>query len=298
VKLASWVWKGLFTQNVPDGCWFGCTMSCAHAVDNFELKTGPYKGQKVMVDGPEYETVGGCGSNPAIFDPAAVLEINFYCDTYGLDTISFGTLTGFIMDCYENGILNRERCGGLEMTWGNWQATLEMMHQIGAARSRPGRRQGRKVHAGVFRQGIRRRSPVPQGHRHARQGAGAIRIHVKGIAGQQGGYYMTNKGPQHDEAWLIFMDMVNNHIPTFEKKAEALHYFPVFRTWFGLQGLCKLPWNDVEPVDNASHAEPNKVPEHVQNYVDIYNAITGDRSTRRKCCCNRSASTISSASST
>jgi aldehyde:ferredoxin oxidoreductase len=25
---------------------------------------------------------------------------------------------------------------------------------------------------------------------------------------QQGGYAMTNKGPQHDEAWLIFMDMV------------------------------------------------------------------------------------------
>ena len=37
---------------------------------------------------------------------------------------------------------------------------------------------------------------------------------------QQGGYAMTNKGPQHDEAWLIFMDMVNNQIPTFEKKAE------------------------------------------------------------------------------
>jgi hypothetical protein len=73
------------------------------------------------------------------------------------------------------------------------------------------------------------------------------------------------------------MDMVNNQIPTFEKKAEALHYFPMFRTWFGLQGLCKLPWNDVEPADNAKHAEPNKVPEHVQNYVDIYNAITGEK---------------------
>ena len=52
---------------------------------------------------------------------------------------------------------------------------------------------------------------------------------------QQGGYALTNKGPQHDEAWLIFMDMVNKQIPTFEDKAEALHYFPLFRTWFGLQ---------------------------------------------------------------
>ena len=53
---------------------------------------------------------------------------------------------------------------------------------------------------------------------------------------QQGGYGMALKGPQHDEAWLIFMDMVNKQIPTFEDKAEALHYFPMWRTWFGLNG--------------------------------------------------------------
>jgi aldehyde:ferredoxin oxidoreductase len=91
----------------------------------------------------------------------------------------------------------------------------------------------------------------------------------------QGGYGLALKGPQHDEAWLIFMDMVQGLIPTFEDKAEALHYFPMFRTWFGLQGLCKLPWNDIEPADNAQTSEPAKVPEHVQNYVDLFNAITG-----------------------
>ena len=34
---------------------------------------------------------------------------------------------------------------------------------------------------------------------------------------QQGGFALANKGPQHDEAWLIFMDMVNKHLPTFER---------------------------------------------------------------------------------
>jgi len=277
-KLASWVWKERFTQNVPDGCWYGCTMSCAHGVDDFVPRTGPYQGHKVLVDGPEYETVGGCGSNTAIFDADAVLEINFYCDTYGLDTISFGTLTGFIMDCYENGILNKERTGGLEMTWGNWEATLEMMHQMA-------RGEGFGLIAG---KGVK----YMQEYFVKEYGADAqflrdIGMHGKGLEqseyqskeslAQQGGYYMTNKGPQHDEAWLIFMDMVNNQIPTFEMKAEALHYFPMFRTWFGLQGLCKLPWNDIEPADNASQTEPNKVPEHVQNYVDIFNAITGQK---------------------
>ena len=38
----------------------------------------------------------------------------------------------------------------------------------------------------------------------------------------QGGYGLALKGAQHDEAWLIFMDMVNKQIPAFEDKAEAL----------------------------------------------------------------------------
>ena len=92
---------------------------------------------------------------------------------------------------------------------------------------------------------------------------------------QQGGYGMTNKGAQHDEAWLIFMDMVRNQLPTFEDKAEALHYFPLWRTWFSLHGLCKLPWNDVVPEDNAQTAEPAKVEKHVENYTWIYEGLTG-----------------------
>ncbi len=79
------------------------------------------------------------------------------------------------------------------------------------------------------------------------------------------------------------MDMVNNQIPTFEDKAEALHYFPLFRTWFGLMGLCKLPWNDIEPEDNAKHGkEAAKVPEHVHNYLELYAGITGKELTQQQ----------------
>jgi len=27
------VWEKRFTQGLPDGCWYGCTLSCSHAVD-------------------------------------------------------------------------------------------------------------------------------------------------------------------------------------------------------------------------------------------------------------------------
>ena len=47
---------------------------------------------------------------------------------------------------------------------------------------------------------------------------------------QQGGYGFALKGAQHDEAWLIFMDQINNELPTLELKAKALKWFPLFRT--------------------------------------------------------------------
>jgi aldehyde:ferredoxin oxidoreductase len=271
------VWKTRFTQGIPDGCWIGCNMACAKGVDNYVLRTGPYKDQSVIVDGPEYENAGGLGSNCGIFNPDYILEANFYCDTYGICTISWGTLLAFIMECFENRILNEERTGGLKLNFGNADSAMELLHRLA-------RGEGFGLIAGM---GVRKMKQIFSENGWGDPGfLQDIGMENKGLEyseyvskeslAQQGGFAMTNKGPQHDEAWLIFMDMVNNQIPTFENKAEALHYFPMFRTWFGLVGLCKLPWNDVEPVNNAETEEPAKVPEHVDNYVTIYKAVTGN----------------------
>lgn len=281
-KLHSDVFKErFFTQGMPDGCWYGCSMACAKAVDNYELKTGPYKGQRVCVDAAEYETIAGVGSNCGIFDPEYVVEANFYCDTYGIDTISTGTLMAFVMECYERGIINKKITGGLELNFGNVEAAMELIHQIAEGRG----------FGKIAGQGVRRMKEIFTKEYDADpQFLNDIGMEVKGLEysqymskeslAQQGGYALTNKGPQHDEAWLIFMDMVNKQIPTFEDKAEALFYFPMFRTWFGLNGLCKLPWNDIEPEDNGLTDEPAKVPEHVRNYVDLFNGVTGANITK------------------
>ncbi len=274
-KIASTVWRQRFGQNMPDSCWIGCTMSCSHAVDNFLLRTGPYKGERVLVDGPEYETAAG-SANLGVFDPDFVLEMNFYCDTYGIDTISFTTGLAFVMECYEAGILDAAKTGGLDLRFGNGDAALETLHQMAKG-------QGFGVAVG---QGIR----LMKDHFVREFGADrafldSIGMEAKGLEyseyvtkeslAMQGGYGLALKGPQHDEAWLIFMDMVNNQIPTFEDKAEALHYFPMWRTWFGLVGHCKLPWNDIEPADNAKTTEPAKVPAHVANYCEVFSGVTG-----------------------
>lgn len=275
-KIDSKVWKEAFTQGMPDGCWLGCTLSCSHGVDHFPLQTGPYAGTCVIVDGPEYENAAGVGSNIGNFDAQKLLELNFYCDTYGVDTISFANCVAFAMECYEEGIIGKEITGGLELNFGNGAAALELLHQM-----------ARGEGFGVI---------VGQGVRYMKElfvreyGADPKFVHdigmeIKGMEiseyltkeslAQQGGFGLATKGPQHDEAWLIFMDQVHNLLPSFKDKAEALHYFPMWRTWFSLHGLCKLPWNDISPENNKQTREPAKVEEHVENYTWIHQGVTG-----------------------
>jgi len=275
-KIRSELWKNKFTQGLPDECSVGCALSCSKAIDGFELKTGPYKGHTVTIDGPEYESAAALGTNCDIFDIEHIAECNFYCDTYGICTITFGTITAFLMECYENGILNKERTGGLELTWGNKDIVMEMLHQMASGN-------GFGKTAGIGIKKLKKKfADKKWGDKKFLQDIG---MENKGLEysqyiskeslAQQGGYAMTNKGPQHDEAWLIFMDSVNNQIPTFEDKAEALFYFPIFRTWFGLMGLCIFPWSNVEQENNSNTSEASTIPENIENYVKLFNAVTG-----------------------
>jgi aldehyde:ferredoxin oxidoreductase len=279
-QIAGEIWKAMFDHSGPDGCWYGCTLACAHGVPHFHLQTGPYKGETVFIDGPEYETIGALGTNNDIFNTAQILEMNFYCDTYGIDTISCGNSIAFAMECWENGILNLERTGGLDLSWGNYDSAIEMIHQMARG----------KGFGVIVGQGIRYMKKYFAEH----FGADAkvmqdIGMEVKGLEvsdyiskeslTQQGGYAMASKGPQHDEAWLIFIEMVHKQLPTFDKKAEALFYFPVWRTWFSLHGLCKLPWNDIIPTSNKTAEEPAKVPEHIENYCWLHEGVMGIKTT-------------------
>ncbi|MHA1975360.1 MAG: aldehyde ferredoxin oxidoreductase family protein [Candidatus Hodarchaeales archaeon] len=275
------------TGTGADGCWIGCTIACSHISKGHTVITGPFKGQEVYVDGPEYETIAGCGSNWGVWDPKIVLEANFYCDTYGLDTISIGTGIAFVMECFEAGVLNTDITGGLELNFGNGLAAMELIHQMAT-----GEGFGKIVGQGIRSMKehfVNEYGADPQflqdiGMEH--KGLEFSEYVTKESVAQQGGYGFALKGPQHDEAWLIFEDQVRKNLPTFEDKAEALAWFPYWRTWFGLNGLCKLPWNDVIPPDNNENPQKPltladaraKVPKHVQWYAEYFSGVTGIKS--------------------
>jgi len=270
-KVFNTVFEKRFTQGLFDGCWLGCTMSCCKAVDNYLVKTGRYQGKVVAVDGPEYETIASIGSNCGIFDPDHIIEANFYCDNYGIDTISFGTVTSFLMECYEMGLINREITEGLELSFGNENAAMTLLHQMGSG----------KGFGAIAGMGIRRlKRYLADNHGANRELLNDIGMESKGMEfseyvtkeclPQQAGYGLANKGPHHDETCFLF-----NPFNTMEEVTEALFWFPMFRTWFSLNGLCKIVYNDIVPPDNEKTDEPLKIPEHVNGYAHYFSGITG-----------------------
>jgi aldehyde:ferredoxin oxidoreductase len=240
----------------------------------------------VGIDGPEYETVGAV-TCLGIFDPHFIMEFNWYCDEYGLDTISMGVSAAFLLECMQRGFLTVEDTG-YAIEWGDMDAVDRLIHDTAYG-------EGIGIICGM---GIHRAKEwVAQKHskrtgqpvedimkeldRFAMETKGlefSMYISRESLA-QQGGYGFALKGPQHDEAWLIFLDQVHNEMETFEMKTAALVWFPLIRTWFNAVGLCKLPWIDVRHPEAASTENPAQNMPSFELYIQYLNSTTGSNKT-------------------
>lgn len=276
--------KRFFQQGMPDGCFPGCNLACTKGCDRHVLTTGPLKGREVAVDGPEYETAAAV-TNLGIFDPSFMMDYSWYCDEYGLDTISTGVLMAFLIEAYERGFLTAEDTGGLELRWGGIEAASSLLHRIAEGKDSFAAHSGRGVRhmKGWIAQrcSARTRRPreqiVAELSRFGMECKGlefSLYVTKESLA-QQGGYGFALKGAQHDEAWLIALDQIRNEMPTFDLKARALKWFPLFRTWFNMAGLCKLPWIDVRHPEAKNTPEPAKNLPTVEYYLDLVRATLG-----------------------
>lgn len=106
------------------GCW-KCTMACGGFM---EVKSGPYKVHSHKV---EYETGAAFGAMTLNSNFESIIYANELCNRYGFDTISAGATVAFAIECYERGLITRDEAGGLELTWGNHAAIIELLRQMG-----------------------------------------------------------------------------------------------------------------------------------------------------------------------
>lgn len=79
---------------------------------------------------PEYETIEAFGPLLANCSLESVLAVNEILNRAGVDSISAGNTIAWAFEAYEKGILTKEQTGGLELTWGNSSAVVELTRML------------------------------------------------------------------------------------------------------------------------------------------------------------------------
>ena len=89
---------------------------------------------KYAVDGsgPEYESTGMLGACCLVDDVKAVAKANDICNREGIDCVSAGAYTGFLMECFEKGLITEKDTGGLAIEWGDGDVLIKVVKQIAA----------------------------------------------------------------------------------------------------------------------------------------------------------------------
>ena len=115
-----------YTQylNVKPMPCMNCPIGC-HRHINIDLPNG----QHLEGNGPEYETLGLMGSGLCIDDLDAISLANDIANRAGVDTISSGSYIGFIIECYESGLLTEEEIG-MVPRWSDNDTLLFLLDKI------------------------------------------------------------------------------------------------------------------------------------------------------------------------
>ena len=273
-----------FEHRGMDGCFPGCNLQCTKG-GWVTLTSGDHKGRKVWVDGPEYETAAGFGANLGIWNPEFVMEANWHCDNYGVDTITVAVIIAFVMECFQRGYLVAEDAGGLDLTWGNEEAALTFFHRINRGETELAKTAGKGMPALIDL--VSEICAARTGKRNVKEELEQFAMQAKGLPFS---LYRTHRslsmqasfaaasdiGAHHAAAWLIKVDLLGA-FPTMEDKAKALMTYPRVRLGNDNMGLCKLPWVDVFNPESAKRTDTDVYinPASQEIYADFYNGMLG-----------------------
>ena len=105
-----------------------CPITCKQVFEH--ESEDPYQKLNPAYGGPEYEAMAALGATCKVSDNLAVSKANELCNANGMDAISCGASIGFVMECFERGILTSRDAGGLEFRWGDAGVLLEAVERI------------------------------------------------------------------------------------------------------------------------------------------------------------------------
>ncbi len=207
------------------------------------------------VGGPEYETMWAFGADCGVDDIVAIFKANYWCNEYGLDTISVGSTIAAAMELYQKGYIKEVELDGTSLEFGNKEAVIEWTKKIGKSEGL-----GAKMAEGSFR--------LCEAY-----GAPELSMSVKklelpaydprGIQGHGLQYATSNRGGCHVRGYMISPEILG--IPekldrfSLDGKAQWVKIFQDLTAVIDSLGLCLF----------TSFAIGAEI------YADLYNSACG-----------------------
>jgi aldehyde:ferredoxin oxidoreductase len=271
---------------------FNCPIYWSHF---YRIEEGPFAG--TACEGMDTNTVRAFGSNLDIDFAPALLKAQALVSQLGLDVDMCAASIAMAFELYERGIIGKGDTGGLELTWGNYEAALALVEQIG------------------HRQGLG--DVLAEGAKRAAEALGSraeqFAMHIKGAG-------LNEAGMRYNRAWafgittstrggghldgaptLPFLGIISEQgealcgVPTandplvYEDNAPLVIWFENMKAGLDMVGLCDFtcPTIDVElltPDDYAalfsaatgvqmSGAELMEVGRRIHNVEKAFNTL-------------------------
>ncbi len=213
--------------------------------------------------GPEYETIVGFGPNLLIDDLPFIVRMGELCDRYGMDVITLSGTLGLAFTLYEQGIINPEDTGGLELNWGDTQIVETLVHQtarregFGAALAEGSRALGRRF--GAENQAVQVNG-LELAYHDPRGASGMALVYAtspRGACHNQSDYFLPDIFGQDEPS--LGLEYFGRHAGAEKSANVAIHQN--WRTVFNALVMCIFA--NVPPED----------------ILDLLNAATGDSRT-------------------
>jgi aldehyde:ferredoxin oxidoreductase len=241
------VYESLKSHKACLSCFIHCSLVT-------EAAEGKYQG--VTVEGPEYETLGLFGSNLLIDSLPTIIQANVLCDKLGVDTISAGNIIGFLMECFERGLVSARDMDGVACHFGDEEAAL---HAIELMAHRRGL-------GDVLAEGVKGAAA------QIGQGSERFAMHTKGLEfpayeprgafGSGLSYAVSPRGACHRRAWPPAKEILGNYPPyTAEGKAEMVRELYDLNCILHSLLVCDMPGKFI--------------PLSMEDYANYLHAVTG-----------------------
>lgn len=101
------------------GC-FNCNLHCSRY----------YICGEIEAEGPEYETLCGFTSRIGVSDLKFALEMNYFLNQMGLDSLSTCEIIGWLQECQDNKLIKPEEVGDINISWGDTDKIRSLVEMI------------------------------------------------------------------------------------------------------------------------------------------------------------------------